>query len=416
MAEHELDEALRGRLRALADGASPTLDELARRRVIAAVREEAGAARVESGLAKLADDASPTLDDAARSRVIAATLAEAGLAEGERAQAPARPSRWRIGVAAGAVLAAAAAALLVFWPSEPTPSEPTAQACAAWEPAGESLAQRGSATGEGDFTVRAPDGCTTEILLEAGRVDVHARDLGDGVLRVLAGPATVEVWGTRFTVDRSASAVAVSVTEGHVVVTVGDEPAVHLRGGDSWERRLVVASAQSAPAQDAVALVADEAPTPEAAAPEAIAQVVPAASPVPAPRRRVERSAPPPTAEPPLTTGQRFARAERLWREGERDQARALFREVGAGRGRTAEAAWVRLARLELNAGDPGAARRAAEAHQRRFRSGRLGAEALYLIVQSSQRLGDGAGEARAAQRLRTRYPRSPQAEALASP
>lgn len=374
MTEPALDEELRGRLSKLAKEGAPELDELARRRVLSAVRREAA-----SG-----------------------------------------PPWWRTPLLA--VAAAAAAALIFFLfarqdastpdgPDEP----PTARRdCDAWAPAaGEGLGPRGSYQVDGELSVAAPDGCTTELTLARGVVDVHARDLGGGVLRVLAGPAVVEVRGTRFAVSHDASRVAVSVTEGHVVVSVGEEPEVHLRAGDSWERR----AEESAGVESGVgALIA------EVGVDRPLGPNEPAAETPPEPRsearpRRPEPSRADRVEEEPAapTAAQELARAEELWRRGERAEARQIFRQVGSGAGSIAEAAWVRLARLELRAGDARAARVAAQTQRRRFASGRLAAEALYLIFQASERLGDEASARAAREELLRRFGDSPQARSVGS-
>ncbi|HJL17704.1 MAG TPA: hypothetical protein RMH99_18715, partial [Sandaracinaceae bacterium LLY-WYZ-13_1] len=110
----------------------------------------------------------------------------------------------------------------------------------------------------------------------------------------------------------------------------------------------------------------------------------------------------------------RLAEAERRWRAGDRDAARALFTRVGRGAGSLAEAAWIRLARLELRAGELRRARDAVRAQRGRFPRSRFGAEALWIEADASRRLGDEAAMRSAVDRLRRRHPDSAQARAAA--
>ncbi len=351
------DDDLRGRLGALADEGAPRLDERARERVLATVEREG-----------------PALVRGPRVRWIGAALA----------------------------LAAAAAALLfvAVRATSPTASGP---ACEGWLPATAALragrfdlGRRGLARVEGEASLAAPDGCTTEVALERGRVDVRADDLGGGTLRVLAGDVTVEVWGTRFTVTRDADQVAVEVAEGHVVVRAPAEREIHLRVGERWSRG------------------------------EPRAAVEPRPTPAEVEAAPIEPEAAPPVEEPPATASEApahaprpdaramLAEAERRWREGDRDGARAIFRRVGAGRGALAEAAWIRLARLELGGGEAARALEAARTQRRRFPASHLAAEALYLQADAARRAGDGAASAAAIRELREAHPDSPQARAAA--
>lgn len=352
------DDELRGRLRALADEGAPRLEERARARVLARVEREGPA-----------------------------------LVRGSRLP-------W-IG---GALALAAAAALLLVVATRADGPFTGGPACEGWLPASGrvgaarlDLGRRGLVQVEGRLALEAPDGCTTELALEAGSATVRADDLGGGVLRVEAGDVVVEVRGTRFVVTRDAAHVGVEVTEGHVVVRAPSEREIHLRAGERWSRG--AARAEAEPAREA-RLEAPAAPPAATAPAERGSQVDEATAPA-APRPRVDDHA-------------RLAEAERLWRAGDRDGARAIFRRIGAGRGGAAEAAWVRLARLELRAGDPSRALEAARAQRRRFPSGLLAAEALWLEAEAARRAGDAPGAEAAIRELVERYPSSPQARAAA--
>lgn len=403
-----IDEELRSALRAIADAAPVTLDDAARARVLERVEDEGLELLVDAAddvateddplraaLATFSDGGAPRLDEAARARVL----------ERVEREGPAlvrRRPRWPW--AAAALAAAAAVALL--WPRGPEPPAPVAgPRCAQWRPAEAvplngalDLGRRGRLRVDGELAVVAPTGCTTQLELEAGRVDVEANDLGDGVLRVHAGDVFVEVRGTRFVVIREADHVAVEVTEGHVVVRAPGEREIHLRAGERWARGDRTASARPAPAQrlEEVAPAPERAPAPPSA------------------RARPRPETPTrPAAEPAPTDRERLVEAERRWRAGEIAAARRIFQRVGAGRGALAEAAWIRLARLELSSGDPARARGAARTQRQRFGRSRLGAEALWIEIDASRRLGDDASVRAATDALRSRYPDSPQARAL---
>ncbi|MCA9606361.1 MAG: tetratricopeptide repeat protein, partial [Myxococcales bacterium] len=73
---------------------------------------------------------------------------------------------------------------------------------------------------------------------------------------------------------------------------------------------------------------------------------------------------------------------------------------------------WIRLARLELRAGEPARARTAVETQRRRFPRSRLAAEALYLAAEAARRSGDEAAARAAVRELLETHPDSPQARA----
>jgi hypothetical protein len=87
---------------------------------------------------------------------------------------------------------------------------------------------------------------------------------------------------------------------------------------------------------------------------------------------------------------------------------------VGDGSGAVAEAAWVRLARLELRGGDARRALGALAQREERFASGRLGAEALFLEADAHGRLGQNEARGRTVEELQRSHPGSPQARAVA--
>ena len=453
------DEELRRRLGSLAEEAEPRLESPARERVLDAVLER-GPALVANGmdaeelrdrLQDLAEEGAPRLDDAARARIL----------DRVELEGPALARRRRGGRVALLAIPLAAAAALVLWVAAASePSAPrAARVCESWSPAEGiardgrlALGQRGVATVEGDLSMRAPDGCMTELELASGRVSVHARDLGQGALRVRAGEVTVEVRGTRFTVVRAGDHVEVHVDEGHVVVRAPEEREIHLYAGERWTRgqRLAAgplerspvepASDDEAASDEAVSddeaasdeAVSDEAVSDEAVSDEAASDEVASdtddetatdeatATRIDEPTSVAARGRARPARET-STHGETddpralLATAEARWRAGEHERARGLFRHVGAGRGSLAEAAWIRLARLELRGGDPERAVRAVRAQRRRFPRSRFGAEALWIEADAERRRGHARAMEAALEQLRRLYPDSPQARAAAS-
>jgi len=95
-------------------------------------------------------------------------------------------------------------------------------------------------------------------------------------------------------------------------------------------------------------------------------------------------------------------------------EARALYRAAAQHNDDSAEVALLRWVRLELEVSDPQAAARVLTQHGRRFARGRLGAEAGWLEVQISQALQQPQRAHEAAQKLRARFPGTPQADAAA--
>ena len=276
---------------------------------------------------------------------------------------------------------------------------------------------------DGTASIAEATGCATRVELARGAVDVHARDLGGGRLVVASPRGEVEVRGTVFRVSVEDDALDVWVAEGRVEVRPRDGDAVEVGGGERYregEGVQELPEARSAELLDAVAGwtrgegPADPDVTPPAPrtgdeeASESDARLAAAASRSARARERragTRRR----SAGAPLTVDEHVAAAEAALRRGDLDAARASLRRAGAGQGATAEAAWVRLSRIELRAGRPGAALRALDA-RRRFRGGFFDAEALWLEVQARERAGDETGAVRAARRLVSQHGSTSQA------
>lgn len=285
--------------------------------------------------------------------------------------------------------------------------------------------------------------CRLVLALERGRVNVHARDLGAGELLVTTTEAQVRVRGTIFSVARAEDAeLTVDVAEGQVDVSSRDEPSRSLRPRERLLRRgqvtkrtalepeaehrlLVSVGVLEVETAELVELEVDEADedpkprpgerrrkrrikrrapsavepsAPEAASPSAPAWV-PAVDPAPA------GSAPPPETPDTLLT-----LAERLKRAGDLNGARRALRRAGEMSGADAKAAWIALARLELQAGNTAEVRRAVREYGRRG-GGALEPEGAWIAVRAEERAGR-LQEARAeASALIRRWPSTPQAE-----
>ena len=393
-------DQIQTRLSDLADESSPTLDAVAQASLLRRV-ERAGPALVRaSRRRRLARWLLPAAAAVALVPITYLVVSPDGSDRGATAatslESPARQSRTLPAetlpaetprATAGATAGSTAAA--------PPTSEEPARACERWTPAEGfadsgrlDLGARGYALVRGQVSVSAVSGCATELSLGAGRVRVHAEDLGGGSLTVVAGQTSVEVWGTQFVVSREGPQVRVEVIEGHVVVRTPEERELHLRAGERWARgqREPRSSDRAEPAAREAGLASSGS-------------------------RRERGSGPGPREDRSIA---QLARAETLWRSGRRDRARALFREVGRGRTARAAAAWVRLARLELRIGNPERAVHASRAHRARFPRSPLGAEALFIEIEALRRLGRSAESRAAVERLQSRYPSSPQARAMA--
>jgi Tfp pilus assembly protein PilF len=368
------------------------------------------------------------LSIAAQERVIANVLATGpGLIRRARIERIA----WR---AAGATLAAAAAATL--WlrvgadtlgssgPVSKATNPPSEQGIATAPPPLRACESRGApvnaafrSSGEAQaldlgkiaFAVTAPGSeavleqstsCRTVIALHKGRVSVHARDLGGGELLVRTRDAEVAVKGTVFSVSLEGEDVAVEVAEGTVVVQ---------KPGASVRR--VTAGTRVAFAKD---LVAETALASEAK--QTLLETTQAA-PAPVPMFDADQTA---RADEPgraranenQSSDRLLKRADALRLSGDLDGARRLYREVGSGSGPSAEAAWLALARMELAAGNAKAAKNATMERDKRFKSGALGPEALWITVRTNRQAGNTAAARRAAEDLVRRWPKSPQAAA----
>lgn len=404
MSDRDLDESLRARLHALA-------------------RAEA--------------EAEPRLADDAEQRVLRAIV---------QAEVPARS---RVGaVVAVAVTAglAAAAAFSLMW-SGPSPAGPPARAgegpeaaaavtdppkkatCAlvdAWSRArfesradgtrSLTVAHHARVLSQPDTRVslRAGAPCRAELVLEHGRVVVEASALEGGELWVRTEHGDVIVRGTLFAVEDDTDALTVDLAEGSVLVSDGHEPLARLHAGTRL-RLAAGTRTETGLAGDAVARLRAElgplsagTPAPTAATtPESTTPKAREATTARRDRPRVDSSErASPSAESLLS------RAETELSAGDVERARNSYRRAGRMAGPAAEAAWLRLARLELRRKRPEAVAQALSEHARRFARGQLAAEAAWLRVQLAQLRGEPGALRAAAEALLREHPRSPQAQA----
>jgi len=258
-------------------------------------------------------------------------------------------------------------------------------------------------------TFTTTSACSTTIALERGTVDVWAKDLAGGELRVESGDVAVLVHGTIFRVTRGANATSVEVDEGLVEVRPSTRAstmvhagrAVDVIGAAAHPRELDPAERARVHAirEEVVAFVNGGDSTDGS---NVAAELVTTGSVTPPVNPQLEPR--------PTTAAELLAAAETAYREGRTDEARQLFHQAGALRGADAEAAWLRLGRLEERAGRSADAAAALEEHRRRFPRGRLAAEALFLEARERRVLGQEALAVSLESRLLDEYPSSPQA------
>jgi hypothetical protein len=238
--------------------------------------------------------------------------------------------------------------------------------------------------------------CATVIALERGRLIVHARELGGGELRVRTGTEEVVVRGTVFAVERKPGSVAVEVAEGRVdlmrrePISISAGERIRVRGA-SLEREPLPRKREQQMLVE-VGLLAQR--------PEPIPTKV-------SKKRRVKRSEPEQEPAPEPQPEDLMQRAHEARKRGDLIAARELFSRAGTH----LEAAWISLARMELDASRAGAAIDALEQRARRFGDGSLAIEAAWLRVRALDAKGDRTGARAAAREILDRWPRSPYAE-----
>lgn len=284
--------------------------------------------------------------------------------------------------------------------------------------------------------VVALDAHGASLALENGGVHADVVHSGQSAWRIIAGPLTVRVTGTRFDVRWSASTeeFSVAVTEGSVAIAgsvVGPERAV--RAGETLrvyvaERRLELTNtaARTAEPEETVR----EAEPSVAAAPEATA-----------PRAAPPRAEPAPSARPADwrelarkgSLREAFAAAEASGFDAACESASAgELLQLGDGARLAGNPGRAKQALLRLRSAFPGDARRSAAAfalgkvafdQTRAYaeaaewfatsvrEGGSLSREAAGRLIEARKRAGDEAGARRAAEAYLARYPSGPHAE-----
>lgn len=124
---------------------------------------------------------------------------------------------------------------------------------------------------------------------------------------------------------------------------------------------------------------------------------------------------PPAVSDQPLpnkSSAELLAKAERERKAGALAAARTLYAAASRFGDDDAEVALLRWARLELSDGQPVRASSLLVAHTKRFRRGKLGAEAAWLNVDIMRTRGEGERAQRGARQLIEKYPGTPQADA----
>lgn len=325
-------------------------------------------------LKQLANDDTPSMS--------AAELDE--LAQLVVEQAPKEASRRRVQrVAVVCTIAAAATIMLVLLPrtdDEQAPEIVVDGRDCAQRPAPTrradtvDLAQAGRVTFQGEVDVDWRP-CEWTLTLHEGSLRVEADDLGGGTLQVLAGPTTVTVRGTVFSVERHGDDVAVRVEHGRVEVSREDWQVV-VHEGQRVDARGVVTALVEADTETETEPADIETPTPARTPTELVLQ----------------------------------AERERLG--GNLTTAEALYRRAGRGEGPDAEAAWLALARMSQSRGRVDAALRAVRSHRRRFGRGALSAEVLALGFRIARDAGRSDVARGFARELRRDHAETPHARA----
>ncbi len=334
-------------------------------------------------------------------------------------------------VLGGALAAAAAFALMLQSEGaelkrEPVAAVAVARSCAAdaqvtpimSEEAGRSSIQIGSriraATAPATrLSIVESEPCLTRLALTEGTLTLQARELGGGAVLVDTPHGQVRAEGTFLRIVTLASSTTIGVVEGEAVMrslkgaeNVGAGRAITIgrtgieRSALSGDERTTLLSTFNESADTVVDVKdADSKPSSTVRGPRT-------------PRPRARNSGDGAIARPAVSSTALLAEADTLWRKGDHEAARRAFRTAAEDKGPMGEAAWVRLARLELSGGSHKRALSALKARRSRVGGGMLGAEALWLEAQALEGAGHRVDARKAAEILIRDYPKSPQAPA----
>jgi transmembrane sensor len=249
------------------------------------------------------------------------------------------------------------------------------------------------------------------VALRAGTAAFEVHPGGPRVWRVVCGPVTVEVVGTRFTVTRDETKVKVSVQRGAVLVSGEPVPdhVVRLGPTQSIVVRLLPSGAEGAARkEDRDETPRENAPTSSSASAAARSRAALAGSLVaPVPPGSAIPAGSANEAEPPPPVEAMLARADEARLAGRYQDAATILERVVAEDGAAPKAylAEFSLGRLYLDSlGDPA---RAATHFSRALMRGlpdALAEDACARLVESYARAGDPAAAHSAAERYRARY------------
>ncbi len=256
--------------------------------------------------------------------------------------------------------------------------------------------------------------CVTRLALNEGTLTLEANDLGGGTLWIDTPHGQFRATGTFMRIVTLASSTTLHVGEGKVVMSRGPQGGESIDAGQAVKIGRESVEHFTLSGEDRAGLLRAFQPPLEAvqefASPEPAARGAQGArKPHHATKLREETQA---QAQPAFSATALLIEAEGLWRKGDYEAARKGFRSAAQDKGATGEAAWVRLARLELAAGSTERALMALKARKSRMGAGALGAEALWLEVQALDHAGRGVDATHVAGTLLRDYPRSPQAAA----
>jgi transmembrane sensor len=294
--------------------------------------------------------------------------------------------------------------------------------------------------------VVAVDARGASLALESGSLHAEVVHSGQSAWRVIAGPLTVRVTGTRFDVRWSASAeeFSVAVTQGSVAISgavVGEERAV--RAGETL--RVFVSEHRLEHANTAELAGAERAKAPAPAPAPGLTELGAAPSLTP------DEPKPSATSSPAAASSARAPDWRQLARKGSLREAFAAAHATGFeaacasaspsellqladGARLSGNPPSARQALLRLRSAFPGDARRAAAAFTlgkiafdqthayaeaaewfatsiREQPGGSLAREAAGRLIEARRRSGDDAGARRAAEGYLLRYPDGPHAE-----
>ena len=296
--------------------------------------------------------------------------------------------------------------------------------------------------------------CRTEVELLAGRVSVHARDLGGGALVVNTPHGDVAVRGTVFAVETRDGKTWVDVAEGRVELTERSgrktrvveafraETSGETTATSELEEQDVGKVLREVGLDDTVELaeLEDVAPDDDDVVEERHAPTVRKRSRkyqrrrrLAAKRRRLRRAKRqaargthqpgdsivqpavevdlPPIVKPeppPLSAGELIRRGDSLRRLGRVGEARRAYLRAGELVDQPdSEAAWLKLARLDLGRGVPADARTALAKHRRLYPKGELAPEAAWIGVDIEIASGNLDKAEDLAEELTERWPRT---------